>query len=62
MYSSAVLLFQLPYHFDITGVRVMALCPGLTDSAIFNELPRRLLREEWSDVLKSAIDKYRMQK
>jgi hypothetical protein len=28
-------LFQFPYHFDRTGVRVMNICPGVTDTALF---------------------------
>jgi len=44
----------LPYHFDRTGVRVMAMCPGVTDTPLFNEAHRRMLREEWGDEFQRA--------
>jgi len=62
MYRSAVLLFQLPYHFDRTGVRVMVMCPGVTDTALISEAPGRLLREEWGELFKRAALKIPIQK
>ncbi|XP_063979945.1 uncharacterized protein LOC135163968 [Diachasmimorpha longicaudata] len=32
-----------PYHYERTGVRVMALCPGLTETALTVDSPNRLL-------------------
>jgi len=52
----------LPYHFDRTGVRVMAMCPGLTDTTLTSEVPRRLLREEWGDDVKRDFDEVFKQK
>jgi hypothetical protein len=56
IFRTAVWLFQLPYHFDRTGVRVMAICPGVTDTALISEAPRRLLREEWAEYFKRDVD------
>jgi len=62
MFGIAVCLFQLPYHFDRTGVRVMAICPGVTDTALVSAGPRRMLREEWGDEIKREFDKLSKQK
>jgi NAD(P)-dependent dehydrogenase (short-subunit alcohol dehydrogenase family) len=55
-------LFQLPYHFDRTGVRVMTICPGATDTALISEAPQHVLREEWREEVKRDIDKLLKQK
>jgi len=53
----------LPYHFDRTGVRVMAICPGVTDTPLISEAPRRrLLREEWGEELERDLEKLFKQK
>jgi NAD(P)-dependent dehydrogenase (short-subunit alcohol dehydrogenase family) len=62
MFRTAVWLFQLPYHFDRTGVRVMTICPGVTDTALISEAHRRMLREEWGVEIKKDIDKLFKQK
>jgi hypothetical protein len=46
----------LPYHFDRTGVKVKAMCPGVTDITIISEAPRHLFREEWGDEFKREVD------
>jgi len=52
----------LPYHFDRTGVRVMVMCPGVTDTTLVSEAPWRLLREEWGEEAKRDFDKVFKQK
>jgi len=54
--------FGLPYHFDRTGVRVMAICPGATDTTLVSEAPRKLLREEWADQLHRDLENALKQK
>ena len=55
-------MFQLPYHFDRTGVRVLAMCPGVTDTPLISEAPRRLLRDEWGDKVERDVDQLPKQK
>jgi short-subunit dehydrogenase len=62
MFRPAVLLFQLPYHFDRTGVRVMVMCPGATDTNILSEAPRRMMREEWGEEVRKNLDEMLKQK
>ena len=62
MFSTGVWLFQLPYHFDRTAVRVMVMCPGVTDTNIFSEIRRRPLREEWSEAAAKEVEELPMQK
>ncbi len=62
MFRTAVWLFQLPYHFDRTGVRVIAMCPGVTDTILISEAPRRLLREEWGEEFRKNADEMLQQK
>lgn len=38
-----MMCFQASYHADNTGVRVMALCPGLTETALTIDSPNKLL-------------------
>jgi len=52
----------LPYHFDRTGVRVMAICPGVTDTTLISEAPRRMLRDEWGVEVKRVCDEFPKQK
>ncbi|XP_067003622.2 15-hydroxyprostaglandin dehydrogenase [NAD(+)] isoform X1 [Anabrus simplex] len=33
--------FGMPFHFERTGVRVLAMCPGVTDTALVAEFNRR---------------------
>ena len=40
----------------------MAMCPGVTDTTLISEAPRRLLREEWVDEFKRETDKLPKQK
>jgi len=54
--------FGLPYHFDRTGVRVMAICPGVTDTTMVSDAPRHLLREEWGDQFQRDVDNFSNQK
>jgi hypothetical protein len=42
-------LFQLPYHFNRTGVRVLAMCPGVTDTTLIFEAHRRQMLGEWGE-------------
>jgi len=48
--------FGLPYHFDRTGIRVMAMCPGVTDTPLISEAHRRQLQEEWGDEAGRELD------
>jgi NAD(P)-dependent dehydrogenase (short-subunit alcohol dehydrogenase family) len=45
----------MPYHFDRTGVRVMAMCPGVTDTPLISEAPHRLMREEWGEEVRKNL-------
>jgi len=54
--------FGLPYHFDRTGVRVMAMCPGVTDTPLISEAHRRQLREDWGDEAGRELDELPKQK
>jgi len=38
------------------------MCPGVTDTVLFNEASRRLLREEWGDEFKRDTDELSKQK
>jgi len=40
----------------------MAMCPGVTDTALFNEAHRRTLRKEWGDEMARDIEKFFKQK
>ena len=62
MFRTAVWLFQLPYNLDRTGVRVMVMCPGVTDTALIADSFGRLLREEWADFLKMDLGQLFKQK
>jgi len=62
MFRTAVWLFQLPYHFDRTGVRVIAMCPGVTDTPLISEAHRRQLREDWGDEAGRELDELPKQK
>jgi hypothetical protein len=42
-------MFQTPLHFDRTGVRVVAMCPGYTISNIL-EGEDKFLVEEWKEL------------
>jgi hypothetical protein len=55
-------LFQLPYHFNRTGVRVLAMCPGVTDTPLISEAHHRQLLEEWGQECGSELDKLTKQK
>ncbi|GFG40407.1 hypothetical protein Cfor_07241 [Coptotermes formosanus] len=54
--------FGLPYHFDRTGVRVLAMCPGVTDTRLISDAPRRQLRQEWGIQLGREVDTFQTQK
>jgi NAD(P)-dependent dehydrogenase (short-subunit alcohol dehydrogenase family) len=54
--------FQLPYHFDRTGVRVLAMCPGVTDTSLISEAHHRQLRQDWGDEAGRELDELPMQK
>jgi len=54
--------FGLPYHFDRTGVRVIAMCPGVTDTPLISEAHRRQLREDWGDEAGRELDELPKQK
>jgi len=54
--------FGLPYHFDRTGVRVVAMCPGVTDTPLISEAHRRQLQEDWGDEAGRELDELPKQK
>jgi hypothetical protein len=43
-------MFQMPLHFDRTGVRVVALCPGATDTTICRNV-NVICDKEWNTFL-----------
>lgn len=43
------------YHTDLTGVRVLALCPGPTNSVIMGDPRKRLLSGEYERAWKADI-------
>ena len=52
----------MPYHFDRTGVRVMVMCPGVTDTLMISEAPRCQLQKEWGDEAGRELGKLSTQK
>jgi NAD(P)-dependent dehydrogenase (short-subunit alcohol dehydrogenase family) len=52
----------LPYHFDRTGVRVMAMCPGVTDTPLISEAHHRQLQAEWGEEAGRELDELQKQK
>ncbi|KDR14911.1 15-hydroxyprostaglandin dehydrogenase [NAD(+)]-like [Zootermopsis nevadensis] len=46
----------LPYHFDRTGVRVVAICPGVTDTNLISEAHKRQLSGEWGRECGREVD------
>jgi NAD(P)-dependent dehydrogenase (short-subunit alcohol dehydrogenase family) len=55
-------LFQLPYHFNRTGVRVLAMCPGATNTNLISEAPHRQLFREWGEECGREIASFSKQK
>ncbi|XP_063233424.1 uncharacterized protein LOC134537073 [Bacillus rossius redtenbacheri] len=51
-----------PFHEDRTGVRVLTLCPGVTDTPLISESPRYLLDKAWADELSTSLRKIPTQK
>jgi NAD(P)-dependent dehydrogenase (short-subunit alcohol dehydrogenase family) len=47
-------MFQTPLHFDRTGVRVVAMCPGYTTSNIFGGGDKYLVAE-WKELKKNEL-------
>jgi len=43
-------MFQMPLHFNRTGVRVVAMCPGSTDTPMCRERPA-FFKKEWMTFL-----------
>nr|CAD7204646.1 unnamed protein product [Timema douglasi] len=39
--------FGMPFHYDRTGVRVVTMCPGVTDTPLISEAGRRQLSNDW---------------
>lgn len=40
-------MFQDQYHVNLTGVRSMVLCPGLTDTGLVKEIRKQLMSSEY---------------
>jgi short-subunit dehydrogenase len=57
-----MLLFQLPYHFDRTGVKVLVMCPGVTDTPLISEAHLRQLLGEWGEECGRELDELPKQK
>jgi short-subunit dehydrogenase len=47
-------MFQKPLHFDRTGVRVVAMCPGYTISNIHGN-EKTLLVAEWITMKENVV-------
>ena len=62
MFRIATWLFQMPYHYDRTGVRVIAMCPGVTDTPLISEAHHRQLRDDWGDEAGRELDELPKQK
>ncbi|XP_024866984.1 15-hydroxyprostaglandin dehydrogenase [NAD(+)]-like isoform X1 [Temnothorax curvispinosus] len=43
------------YHVDLTGVKVMALCPGATDTKLVRDVNRKLLLARYEDAWQKDI-------
>ncbi|PNF31053.1 15-hydroxyprostaglandin dehydrogenase [NAD(+)] [Cryptotermes secundus] len=54
--------FGLPYHLDRTGVRVLAMCPGVTDTPLISEAHLRQLMGEWGEECGRELDELPKQK
>jgi NAD(P)-dependent dehydrogenase (short-subunit alcohol dehydrogenase family) len=52
----------MPYHYDRTGVRVVAMCPGVTDTPLISEAHHRQLRDDWGDEAGRELDELSKQK
>lgn len=39
--------FQDQYHVNLTGVRSMVICPGLTDTGLVKEIRKQLMSSEY---------------
>jgi short-subunit dehydrogenase len=52
----------LPFHLDRTGVKVMALCPGVTETALFSRTQDPQFQEEWLDEVVRVFDELPKQK
>jgi hypothetical protein len=39
-FNSMLFDSQQPYHYERTNVKVIVLCPGLTDKSVFENLPQ----------------------
>lgn len=46
----------MPYHSDRTGVRVMAMCPGVTDTPLIFEAYLRQMEVEWGKEGEREVD------
>lgn len=42
-------------HFDRTGVRVLAICPGATNTPLFREISGRNLGEPYQELLEQLL-------
>jgi len=43
------------YHVDLTGVKVMTLCPGATDTKLVRDVNRKLLLVRYEDAWQKDI-------
>jgi short-subunit dehydrogenase len=46
----------LPFHLDRTGVKVMAMCPGVTDTPLISEMHHYQLLEDWGEEAGREVD------
>ena len=56
-YLVCLRVFQTPLHFDRTGVRVVAMCPGYTMSNIFCG-DKKYLVADWKELTSNVLQPY----
>lgn len=54
--------FGTPHHFNKTGVKILTMCPGVTDTPLISEAGKRILSNDLSSVVEQELAKFPSQK